>query len=969
MNSQDIELLKTRWMETLGSPSRFDDPIGDHTVGRGVDDAGLHADEEGRDGLGIVRREQQPRLDREVAVKRLRPGGGDDPRRLDQFLAEARITGLLDHPNVVPVHELRDGDDGQPVLVMKLLTGRTWAETLAGTSPARVHDATQLDRHLEILLDVCNAVAFAHTKNIIHRDLKPANVMLGEFNEVLVMGWGLGVDVSPDQSAPEPIPHVASVTIPMGSPAYMAPELAWADGPRISKRSDVYLLGAILYELLTGQAPHAADSLWMSVLSAVGPGVQSLGDELPAELAATARRALAADPADRHASVPEFAAEIRDYREHRQSLELTRAATRALEVGSEDPDRPYGKLAEAIEGFRQSLILWPANPEAASGLRRARIAQTRAALAADDLELAAEALRAIESPDDESRSLSTNLQTARRRADRARTKARLLAWAVGAVVVSLSVGLYLVDRARKSETEALLVSEQSQREARESHAHTAYSAGQLAARSGRWVQAIAEYEKALEQDHPDPILVRIGIIEAASGMLDHPRVARLLSEIPSDATGPHRAKLDLLRGEILVDRFKTPEKGLDLIRAAIKSGQLDDADQQYGEALLAPTIPDSLTILDRILAAHPSHRLANELMLGLLAGTGQARRCQEFAERLQVVYPKDPQAILAQAAAMSMRGEVEAATDLINSLQESVSEAELKHARQLTRALSFAHYIKELSDSGFGEGLDQAQLSRRSIGFFKKIRPYFDELQKHEEALAAGGYALFRITPSHAQYVRSMFRAVGLEEFLNQGKSPNLLQFITILNAIGKPSIGDLTQALEFHPLDGSSLLLLALDDNPRVDLRRGLELALQSLDLEGLWDHRRMARWASLLNATAWLLHGRATPEDKAFIRKSVEPVLRTMLAQEVLSAQELQTAIYFTTYADLPELTLTLSWDWERREPGNIEALFWRADAHFQRGDLAIARRLLSQVLAREPQHGLGLRLESQLARAEPK
>ncbi|MCB1282553.1 MAG: hypothetical protein KDB18_13605, partial [Salinibacterium sp.] len=144
MNSQDIELLKTRWMETLGSPSRFDDPIGDHTVGRGVDDAGLHADEEGRDGLGIVRREQQPRLDREVAVKRLRPGGGDDPRRLDQFLAEARITGLLDHPNVVPVHELRDGDDGQPVLVMKLLTGRTWAETLAGTSPARVHDATQL---------------------------------------------------------------------------------------------------------------------------------------------------------------------------------------------------------------------------------------------------------------------------------------------------------------------------------------------------------------------------------------------------------------------------------------------------------------------------------------------------------------------------------------------------------------------------------------------------------------------------------------------------------------------------------------------------------------------------------------------------------------------------------------------------------------------------------------------------------
>ncbi|MCA9322206.1 MAG: protein kinase, partial [Planctomycetes bacterium] len=773
MKPHHDERLKSIWHQTIGAGLTFDAPIGRRTVRRFGDgmapaswssrtpQAGV---EIGRGGMGVVFREQQSRLQRDVAVKRVRPDRAADPRMLQQFLAEARITGMLDHPNVVPVHELQDDDEGRPILVMKLVEGRTWAELLAEARNDLPHDARQLDRQLEILLDVCNAVAFAHTKDIIHRDLKPENVMVGAFGEVLVMDWGLGIDVSLDRSAPDPIPHVSSVTSPMGSPAYMAPELAWGDGSRISKQSDVYLLGAILYELLTGDPPHAADTLWMSVLSASEATAPDFGPDIPTELAAIARRALMEAPEDRHASVLEFAADLRAYREHRQSLELSRAAGRALDSGDDSTERRYGTLAEAIEGFRQAQILWPENPEAGPRLREARLRQTRAALDADDLELAAEALSAIELADVDSRSLTEELHLARRRARHSRIKARLLTWAVGAVVLSLSAGLFFVDRARKSEAEALRVRERAQREAEVSHAVTAHSAGQLAARSGRWSQAIESYEKALAQGHPDPILVKIGIIEAASGMLDHARVAHLLSEIPADTVGPHRAKLDLLRGEVLVDRFKTPEKGLDLIRAAIDSGDLDPADQAYGEAILAPTIPASLAILEKILEGDPSHRLANELMLGLLAGTGHARRCREFAEKLRVVYPEDPQAILAHAAAIAMGGKVEEANRLIDSLESRVSASEFAHARRLAHTLSFATVVMDSIHGALLMGQDQKQILKGALRLVNEMGAYFEEVQKHEDAMAAEGHALFRITPAHAQYVRSTLRAIGLDK-------------------------------------------------------------------------------------------------------------------------------------------------------------------------------------------------------------
>ncbi|MCA9319529.1 MAG: protein kinase, partial [Planctomycetes bacterium] len=489
MNPANDSALKTLWERTLGPEFPLDGGDGRESVGRGT--------ELGRGGMGVVHRELQDRLERNVAVKRIRPDRSDDPRMIERFLAEARINGMLDHPNVVPVHELHDDEEGRPVLVMKLVEGRTWAEILDESRDDPARRMAALDRHLEILLDVCNGVAFAHARQIIHRDLKPANVMVGEFGEVLVMDWGLGIDVSPDRTAPPPIPHVSSITEPMGSPAYMAPELARADGTKITTRSDIYLLGATLHEILTGRPPHVAETRWKAIMAADNGKIPAYDAAVPAELAAIARHAMARDAADRPATVLDFADAIRAFREHRASLKLSQSANEALaQAEAHSPER-YGQLSEAIEGHRQALVLWPENPEAGPGLRAARLARAQAALEARDLELAAEELRSLEGSDAESERLGRDLRVARKATARARLKARLLTWSIAALLLTMAAGLFLVNQSRGREVAARLAEKKSS-------ASTAYAAGQLAARSGRWDEALTRYETALAQGHEDP---------------------------------------------------------------------------------------------------------------------------------------------------------------------------------------------------------------------------------------------------------------------------------------------------------------------------------------------------------------------------------------------------------------------------------------------------------------------------------
>ncbi len=279
-------------------------------------------------GMGQVWVARDPAIGREVALKDLRPqrAGHSSSRR--RFAEEARITGQLEHPNIVPVYTLSDGGDGRsPFYTMKFLRGRTLSAA-AGEYHTRRAAGTAGPLDLRTLLGafigVCNALAYAHSRGVIHRDLKGANVLLGEYGEVVVLDWGLAKTVAqPDAgSLPSVDPTIGvgrDETVHgsiLGTPAFMPPEQAEGRLDEINERSDVYGLGAILYEILTGQPPFSganASDILRKVLRDPPIAPQSIVPGTPRPLEAICLKALSKAPADRYSSARELTDDVQRY--------------------------------------------------------------------------------------------------------------------------------------------------------------------------------------------------------------------------------------------------------------------------------------------------------------------------------------------------------------------------------------------------------------------------------------------------------------------------------------------------------------------------------------------------------------------------------------------------------------------------------------------------------------------------------
>ncbi len=419
-------------------------------------------DEVGRGGMGVVYRARQRSLARDVAVKVILPEQRS-PQAEARFLAEAMVNAALDHPNIVPVHELARDQDGAVFLAMKLVGGHSWRRLLHPRDDGEraAAAAYDLEGHLAILQSVANAVAFAHSKGIVHRDLKPENVMVGGFGEVLVMDWGIAVDIRERADVDLRAPHKSTVTSPSGSPSYMPPELAHGLGQEIGPWTDTYLLGAILHEVLTGRPPHRGGNLTEVILAASRSAPPDFPAEVSAGLAQICRRALARRPADRYQSVAELQEALRTHLKHRASERIGQGAAAVLARAAADPGgdaatrgEHYGDYAEAVAGFRQALVLWPDNAAAITGERQARLAYAGAALAGGDLGLAETQLQALTGGDDgASSALRATVGAARgaagRAARQARTNRRALAAAVVAIVAGLTVGMGLLAHAKR----------------------------------------------------------------------------------------------------------------------------------------------------------------------------------------------------------------------------------------------------------------------------------------------------------------------------------------------------------------------------------------------------------------------------------------------------------------------------------------------------------------------------------------
>lgn len=333
----------------------------------------------GRGGLGVVHVATQQVFDRQVAVKRLLGGTGNHKAAL-RFFAEALITAQLEHPHIVPIHDLLTDGDGQLRLVMKRVEGNTWHHLLYTEDhpePAGTAEFT-LDDHLGILLKVCDALSFAHERGILHRDLKPENVMVGAYGEVLVMDWGCAVAFGAHEHHPA-IPRVDDITMIAGTPAYLPPEMAMVRREAMGPHSDVYLLGAVLYEMLTHQRPHRGERI-QAVLrdSAFGtivpPAAAAPERDIPDELSSITMAALAKDPAARIATVAEFAHRLRDYRLHAQAVSLTAVAREHLTAATTDRRNADELLRQAVSAAEQARRIWPTWPRAGQVLLNARLA-------------------------------------------------------------------------------------------------------------------------------------------------------------------------------------------------------------------------------------------------------------------------------------------------------------------------------------------------------------------------------------------------------------------------------------------------------------------------------------------------------------------------------------------------------------------------------------------------------------------
>ncbi|MCA9516828.1 MAG: serine/threonine protein kinase [Myxococcales bacterium] len=352
----------------------------------------------GQGGIGVVHLGEQAALHREVAVKLVRPERRS-PVLETTLLREAWVTGNLEHPNIVPVHDLIEADAG-PMMVMKRVEGVAWSDLFnAPEAVARLTDEAPFEWHLRVLATICHALHFAHARGVLHLDLKPHNVMIGRFGEVYVVDWGLAVSTG---DGPAWLPRADTIATVCGTPAYMSPEQAAGDGARLGPATDVFQLGAILHELVTGKRRHGGTSIRDAIVAAYTCAPFDYGDDVPVELREILADAMARGVDDRIPSADALRRRIEAFLQHRSSRKLSDRGRALLDdVRADLAGGAHGAtraFQECRFAFRQALAEWPDNHDARDGLREMLCVAAEHALARRQPERAAELLDELDAP-------------------------------------------------------------------------------------------------------------------------------------------------------------------------------------------------------------------------------------------------------------------------------------------------------------------------------------------------------------------------------------------------------------------------------------------------------------------------------------------------------------------------------------------------------------------------------------------
>jgi len=335
----------------------------------------------GRGGNGEVVSARDEQIGRQVAIKRMR---SETPTQdqVTRFLREARIQGRLEHPAVVPVHELWYDGESRPFFVMKQLAGTTLAQVIARLAAGDTEAIATFSRQrlLRAFADVCLAIEFAHTRGVVHRDLKPANIVLGDFGEVYVLDWGIArvvhgqdfADVDGTELEVATSPATTMIGALLGTPGYISPEQIGGD-PTIDGRTDIYALGCILFELLALQPLHVRDG--NELASSLGgvdarPSARAPLLAAPPELDAICVRATELDRAARFPTARELGEAVQRYLDGDRDVALRKMLARAeLDIARARLASPQTS-ADALRAAGRALALDPTAKEPAELVAR-----------------------------------------------------------------------------------------------------------------------------------------------------------------------------------------------------------------------------------------------------------------------------------------------------------------------------------------------------------------------------------------------------------------------------------------------------------------------------------------------------------------------------------------------------------------------------------------------------------------------
>jgi hypothetical protein len=594
----------------------------------------------GRGGMGVVYEARQVSLNRLVAVKMILTGALAGGAEVARFKREAEAVARLQHPNIVQVFEIGE-HNGVPFVALELCSGDSLDRKLAGM-PLPPRDAAAL---VEVL---ARAMHHAHQRSVVHRDLKPANVLLSH---------GGDASYGTDESHPSRPSHPSNSLIPkitdfglakkldepglthsgavVGTPSYMAPEQAQGQSKQIGPAADIYALGVILYECLTGRPPFKAPTVMETLVQVIHDDPvppRRLQPRLPRDVETICLKCLHKEPSHRYASASDLADDLGRFQ--RSEPILARPAGFLVRLGK--LARRNRALTGAVTAIFLALVLGIGGTTA--GLVQARADRTRA--------LAAES-------------------AARTDRDSARTDR---------------------DRAQAAE-----------RDAQQRLAQSHYQAARLAMQRGAWRAALVELDAALAAGHPNEVALRFDKVRAWYAVHEVRRASRELDTLArrsdlGDLEGP----VLLWRGDIAWER-SGDDTALDLVRQATHKN-LPVADRAYARGLLADSSPAAVRHFQAALAADPFHRKANAMVASLLLLLGRLDESGEqitFGER---VFPEDPTFKFLRAAWLALRGDRKLADALLAQAEKQVSARQVATARAIVECLHYVHEVNRVLD-------------------------------------------------------------------------------------------------------------------------------------------------------------------------------------------------------------------------------------------------------------------------------